>query len=103
MDFTPFPTGDGLSSNVAIPAGQALPYWILIRMVGRYVLTNGLSQADALYQNREWTIPDVASEVGHGFREQHGGVASADLDNDGDRIWSLVRIVHWYSSEDETQ
>ena len=48
-------------------------------------LSNGLSQPDALYQNRgKGQFVDVASSVGLDSTDQHGGVASADLDNDGD-------------------
>ena len=55
-------------------------------------LTNGLSQADALYQNQgNGQFLDVASEVGLASREQHGGVASADLDNDGDPDLVIVK------------
>ena len=48
-------------------------------------LTNGLSQSDALYKNQgNGQFLDVAADAGLGSRDQHGGVASADLDNDGD-------------------
>lgn len=54
--------------------------------------TNGLSQADALYQNQgNGQFLDVAAEVGLDSTAQHGGVASADLDNDGDPDLVIVR------------
>ena len=47
--------------------------------------TNGLSQEDALYQNLgNGQFVDVAEDVNLASSDQHGGVASADLDNDGD-------------------
>lgn len=54
--------------------------------------TNGLSQRDALYRNQgNGTFVDVANQVGLDSVEQHGGVASADLDNDGDPDLVIVR------------
>lgn len=48
--------------------------------------TNGLSQPDALYRNMgDNTFVDVTNEAGLFSLEQHGGVAAADLDNDGDQ------------------
>ena len=42
-------------------------------------------------ESREWTIPGRGFEVGLASREQHGGVASADLDNDGDPDLVIVK------------
>ena len=48
-----------------------------------YFLTNGLSQSDALYKNQgNGQFLDVAADAG--LASRNGGVASADLDNDGD-------------------
>lgn len=47
--------------------------------------TNGLSQPDALYRNiGDGNFKDIAETVGLASTEQHGAVASGDLDNDGD-------------------
>ena len=54
--------------------------------------TNGLSQRDALYHNQgNGQFVDVATEVGLDSTDQHGGVASADMDNDGDPDLVIVR------------
>ena len=45
-----------------------------------------------LYQNQgNGQFLDVASDVGLASREQHGGVASADMDNDGDPDLVIVK------------
>ena len=66
--------------------------------------TNGLSQSDALYRNQgNGQFLDVASEVGLDSREQHGGVASADMDNDGDPDLVIAqRLYIGYIQEDGT-
>jgi enediyne biosynthesis protein E4 len=54
--------------------------------------SNGLSQADALYQNQgNGQFIDRAATVGLNSTDQHGGVASADLDNDGDPDLVIIR------------
>ena len=47
--------------------------------------TNGESQPDALYRNLgDGLFEDVAAEAGVDSLGRHGGVASGDIDNDGD-------------------
>ena len=69
---------------MVILMGRGWRYLTLIQMGVGHFFTNGLSQPMHLSNQGNGQFLDVAFEVGLASREQHGGVASADMDNDGD-------------------